>query len=182
MKIDLRDRSSFEISEQDLRAEDTMKVEQMMNRAVKACSPQDSLNKAAQLMWENVCGAVPVVDPHSKPIGFLTDRDICMAAYTQGKPIHAITVEAAMAREVVCCQVSDELDYAMRLMGQKHVRRLPVIGPDGKLVGVLSLDDLAYEAGRPLRGGVNWQLRDQVAEVFLAVSRGRIGARSTAAK
>ena len=159
-----------------------MKVEQMMNRAVKACSPQDSLNKAAQVMWENVCGAVPVVDSQSKPIGFLTDRDICMAAYTQGKPIQAMTVEGAMAREVVCCQASDELDYAMRLMGAKHVRRLPVIGPDGKLAGILSLEDLAYEAGRPLRGGVNRALREQVAEVFLAVSRGRVGARPSMMK
>jgi CBS-domain-containing membrane protein len=159
-----------------------MKVEQMMNRAVKACSPQDSLNKAAQVMWENVCGAVPVVDSQSKPIGFLTDRDICMAAYTQGKPIQAMTVEGAMARKVVCCQVSDELDYAMRLMGENHVRRLPVIGSDGKLAGVLSLDDLAFEAARPLRGGVNRALRDQVAEVFLAVSRGRVGARCAPTK
>ena len=154
-----------------------MKVEQMMNRAVKACSPQDSLNKAAQVMWENVCGAVPVVDSQSRPIGFLTDRDICMAAYTQGKPIREMTVEGAMARKVVCCKVSDELDYAMNLMGENHVRRLPVIGLDGKLAGVLSLDDLAFEAARPLRGGVNKTLRDQVAEVFLAVSRGRVGAR-----
>lgn len=154
-----------------------MKVEQMMNRAVKTCSPQDSLNKAAQVMWENVCGAVPVVDSEAKPVGFLTDRDICMAAYTQGKPIQEMTVEGAMAHKVVCCQVSDELGHAMRLMGENHVRRLPVVGPDGKLAGVLSLDDLAFEAARPLRGGVNWALRDQVAEVFLAVSRGRVGAR-----
>lgn len=155
-----------------------MKVEQMMNPAVKACSPADSLNRAAQVMWENVCGAVPIVDSESIPIGFLTDRDICMAAYTQGKPIHAMTVELAMSRKVVHCQLHDDLDSAMRLMAEKHVRRLPVVGPDGKLVGVLSLDDLAYEAARPLRGGVNRQLRDQVVEVLLAVSKGRIRARS----
>src|ERR1019366_2605303 len=68
-----------------------MKVEQMMNRTAKSCHPEDSLNKAAQLMWDNSCGAVAVVDAHSKPIGFLTDRDICMAAYTRGKLLQELT-------------------------------------------------------------------------------------------
>jgi len=159
-----------------------MKIKQIMNHAVKACHPEDSLNTAAQAMWENVCGAVPIVDYQSKPIGFLTDRDICMAAYTQGKPLPGISVEGAMARGAICCRVDDELETALELMRSKHVRRLPVIASDGTLAGILSLDDLAYEAARPLRGGVNRELREQVAEVFMAVSRGRIFARSPAPK
>jgi CBS domain-containing protein len=67
-----------------------MNVEQVMNRSVKSCRPGDSLNQAAQLMWENRCGAVPVVDAEFKPVGFLTDRDICMAAYTRGKPTRRV--------------------------------------------------------------------------------------------
>ena len=88
-----------------------MKVEQIMNRGVKTCGPQDSLNKAAQIMWEESCGAVPVVDEQLNPIGFLTDRDICMAAYTQGKSLDALRVETAMARKVVSCEVEDELGF-----------------------------------------------------------------------
>jgi CBS domain-containing protein len=159
-----------------------MKVEQMMNRTAKSCHPEDSLNKAAQLMWDNSCGAVAVVDVHSKPIGFLTDRDICMAAYTRGKLLQELTVEGAMASRIVCCRIDDELTSAMDVMRDKHVRRLPVIGRDGTLAGILSLDDVGYEAARPLRGGVNYRLREQVADVFMAICHGRVSARRLAAK
>ncbi len=150
-----------------------MKVEQIMNRDVKTCGPQDPLNRAAQIMWEERCGAVPVVDEQSRPIGFLTDRDICMAAYTQGKPLDALRVETAMARKVVSCGVEDDLGSAARLMQQNRTRRLPVIDQNGKLVGLLSLDDLACEAARTLRGGVNDELRNLVLEVHLSIHRGR---------
>jgi len=151
-----------------------MKVEQIMNRNVKACRLQDSLNKAAQIMWEEPCGAVPVVDEQSRPVGFLTDRDICMAAYTQGKPLEALRVEMAMSRKVVLCRAEDDLGSAAQLMRQNRTRRLPVINPDGTLVGLLSLDDLACEAARTLRGGVNDELRNLVLEVHLAIHHGRV--------
>jgi CBS domain-containing protein len=150
-----------------------MKVEQIMNRDVKTCGPQDSLNKAAQIMWEKSCGAVPVVDEQLNPIGFLTDRDICMAAYTQGKSLDALRVETAMARKVVSCGVEDDLASAAQLMRQNRTRRLPVIDQNGALVGLLSLDDLACEAARTLRGGVNDELRNLVLEVHLSINRGR---------
>jgi CBS domain-containing protein len=59
-----------------------MDVAHAMNRNVKARHPHDSLNQAAQLRWDNACGCVPVVDGDNRLVGFLTDRDICMAAYT----------------------------------------------------------------------------------------------------
>ncbi len=151
-----------------------MKVEQIMNRRVKVCRPQDSLNKAAQIMWNEPCGAVPVVDDQCKPVGFLTDRDICMAAYTQGKPLEELRVETAMARKVVSCVAEDDLGSAAGLMRQNRTRRLPVIDQDGALVGLLSLDDLACEAARSLRGGVNDELRNLVLEVHLSINRGRV--------
>jgi CBS domain-containing protein len=159
-----------------------VKVQQMMNRAVCACHPEDSLNRAAQLMWDNSCGAMVVVDAYRKPIGFLTDRDICMAAYTRGKHLHELTVEGAMASRIVCCRVDDELTAAMDVMREKHVRRLPVVERDGTLAGILSLDDVAYEAGRSLRGATNYHLREQVADVFIAICHGRVSARSPQAK
>ena len=151
-----------------------MKVEQIMNRNVKVCHPEDSLSNAAQMMWEEPCGAVPVVDEQSRPIGFLTDRDICMAAYTQGKPLEVLRVETAMARKVVSCNAEDDLRTAAGLMRQNRTRRLPVINRDGTLVGLLSLDDLACEAARTLRGGVNDELRNLVLEVHLAIHHGRV--------
>ncbi len=151
-----------------------MKVEQIMNRDVKTCAPHDSLNKAAQIMWDEPCGVVPVVDDQLKPIGFLTDRDISMAAYTQGRPLVEMRAETAMARKLVCCRADDELESAAQLMRQNRSRRLPVVDGGGILVGLLTLDDLACEAARPLRGGTNRQLRDLVLEVLLSINRGRI--------
>jgi CBS domain-containing protein len=151
-----------------------MKVEQIMNRQVEVCYPHDSLNRAAQIMWEKACGAIPVVDEGSKPTGFLTDRDVCMAAYTQGKPLEAMRVEGAMARKVVCCMADDDVSSAAQLMRQNGVRRLLVVGRDGTLQGLLSLDDLACEAARTMRGGVNTELRNLVLEVHLAINRGRL--------
>lgn len=155
-----------------------MKVENMMNREVKTCHPQDHLNQGAQVMWENTCGAVPIVDQQRRPVGFLTDRDICMAAYTQGKPLQDLSVEGAMSHRVVACHADDDLSAAMRTMAETGLRRLSVIGNDGTLIGILSLDDIACEAGRTMRGGVNLELRNQVADITIAVCRGRVKARA----
>ena len=57
----------------------------------------DSLNRAAQIMWERRCGCVPVIDA-GRVVGLLTDRDVCMAAYTQGRRIDDIAVTTAMSR------------------------------------------------------------------------------------
>jgi CBS domain-containing protein len=151
-----------------------MKVDQIMNRHVEVCHPYDSLNTAAQIMWEKTCGAIPVVDEESKPIGFLTDRDVCMAAYTQGKNLNELRVGVAMARKVVCCKADDDLSSAALVMQQNRVRRLLVVGRDGRLEGLLSLDDLACEAARTMRGAVNTELRNLVLEVHLAINRGRL--------
>jgi len=154
-----------------------MRVEQIMNRHAKACHPHDSLNHAAQLMWDNACGALPVVDEDTRPIGFLTDRDICMAAYTQGKLLHTLRVNDAMAKKVFCAHADDEVASAAQVMAGNGVRRLPVIDGEGKLIGLLSLDDLAHEAARNLRGGVNHELKNLVADVFISINRGRVHVR-----
>jgi CBS domain-containing protein len=151
-----------------------MNVGRIMTHNVKSCHPQDSLNRAAQIMWENRCGAVPVVDQDLRPIGFITDRDVCMAAYTQGKDLGALPVELAMAHKIVACTSEDDLDVAAQLMREHGVRRLVVVDRDGKLAGLLSLDDLACEAMRSLRGGVNSELRNMVLEVHLAINRGHL--------
>lgn len=65
-----------------------------------------------------------------------TDRDIRMAAYTQGKPLEKLRVETAMARKVVSCKAKDDLNSAAQLMRQNRTRRLPVIDLKGTLVGL----------------------------------------------
>jgi CBS domain-containing protein len=150
-----------------------VKVERMMRHTLRTCSPHDSLNDAAQIMWEEACGAVPVVDEQSRPVGLLTDRDICMAAYTQGAPLRALRVESAMARRIVSCNAEDDIAAAARLMRENGVRRLPVVDAAGKLVGLLSLDDLACESQHTLRGGVNRELANLIADTYGAICHTR---------
>ena len=74
-----------------------MKVQDVMTRNVAACGVDESLNRAAQLMWECDCGSIPVLDASGSVCGMLTDRDICMAAYTQGLPLTQIPVRNVMS-------------------------------------------------------------------------------------
>jgi CBS domain-containing protein len=148
-----------------------MQVQRIMNREVKTCRPHEPLNTAAQIMCDTPCGAVPVVDEQGRPVGFFTHRDVCMAAYTQNKPLTELPVEGAMARKPVCCRAEDDLDSAAR---QHHSRRVPVVDRNGILVGLLTLDDLACEAARLLRGGRNNTLGSLVLEVLLSINRERV--------
>ncbi len=124
-----------------------MRVEQVMKQLVKTCRAEDTLNTAAQIMWDHDCGCVPVVDGDGHVIGMLTDRDICMAAYTQGGPLRALQVKNAMSRTVCACHPQDAIADAERVMRANQVHRLPVIDSANRLVGIVSLNDLAQEAG-----------------------------------
>ncbi len=143
-----------------------MQVKRIMVHDVKTCRADDSLNVAAQIMWEYACGCVPVVDEQRKPVGFLTDRDICMAAYTQGGSLQTLRVETAMAHSIISCHDDDEIADAARIMRETGVRRLPVADKEGKLVGLLSIDDLACESQRNLRGGTNRDLAGLIADTY----------------
>lgn len=123
-----------------------MKIEDLMTTDVGACRPFDSVDRSAKLMWERDCGAVPVVDQEGRVIAMLTDRDICMAALTQGRPLAEIHVSSAMSRRLWSCRPHDDVKEAETAMRAHQVRRLPVVDAEGKLVGVLSISDLARVA------------------------------------
>ena len=130
-----------------------MNVGKLMTRDPGACSPDDTLNRAAQIMWEKDCGCVPVVDANFHPIAMITDRDICMAAYTQGRPLWSIPVSSAASHIVVVVRESEAVESAEGLMRAYRVRRLPVVDADGRLVGIISLNDLARHASFGHRHG-----------------------------
>ena len=128
-----------------------MRVEQLMTRTVKTCTPHENLERAAGLMWDYDCGALPVVAADGdgrRVVGVLTDRDICMAAYTQGRALRDITVASAMAQEVCTCRPTDSVQGVLKVMETKQIRRLPVVDSADLLVGMLSLADLWREAAR----------------------------------
>jgi CBS-domain-containing membrane protein len=99
-------------------------------------------------MWEADCGVVPVIDAESRVVGMITDRDVCMAAYTQGKPLWQIPVSSACSQKVYACKLNDSLQTAENLMRVAQVRRLPVVDEDGQLWGLVSLGDLAQHVHR----------------------------------
>ena len=142
-----------------------MQVEQIMNQPAVACSVHDTLNTAAQLMWEHDSGAIPVMGNDDRVIGIVTDRDICMAAYTQGRPLQAIPVQAAMAKQVFTCRPDDSVEDAEQLMGAKQIRRLPVLNDAGQLVGMLSLGDIAREFGASRNKNVIRELVQTLAAI-----------------
>lgn len=129
-----------------------MKVEQLMQRAVQACAPTDTLNRAAQIMWEHDCGCVPVVDDAGHAVGMITDRDVCMAAYTRGKTLGELDVATTMTALVQACRPGDTVREAESIMRAAQVRRLPVVDNQNVLVGILSLNDIATEARRQAGG------------------------------
>ena len=123
-----------------------MKIDKLMSTKVFSCGAEDDLSIAARIMWENDVGCVPVVDSRSRVIGMLTDRDVCMAAYTQGRRLYEIRVGSVMSKNVQVCAVTDEVRMAEEIMQREQMHRLPVVDEEQRLVGLLSLNDIAREA------------------------------------
>jgi CBS domain-containing protein len=122
-----------------------MKAQQIMTRDVRTVRDDASLADAARTMWDSDCGFVPVVDSSSGEIrGVITDRDICMGAMTQGRPIHEIPVTACMSRDVLqTCAPDVDLKVVQDTMRRHRIRRLPIVDAAQKVVGVISLNDMA---------------------------------------
>jgi len=107
------------------------------------CRPDDGLDRAAQLMWDRDIGCVLVTDLEGRLGGILTDRDACMAAYTQGLPLGALRVSSAMAREPWSCSPTTDSRDVEAIMSRHQIRRVPVVDDMGLPVGIVTLNDLA---------------------------------------
>lgn len=118
-----------------------MLVGDLMTRDPKTCAPDDSLEAAARILWDEDVGVVPVV-LDGRAVGVVTDRDACMAAYTRGRPLREIPVFVAMSKVLHAVRPDDRVEEALRVMRERQVRRLPVVDPHGRLLGLLSATDL----------------------------------------
>jgi CBS domain-containing protein len=126
-------------------------------------------------MWDNDIGCVPVVDDQNRVEGMITDRDICMAAYTRGQPLSQLDVGSAMSRPAHSCSPDHSVVEAETIMRARCVRRMPVVDKAGQLVGILSLNDLVREAARQ-RGRKGRELGgDEITATLAAVSQPRSG-------
>ena len=145
-----------------------MKIEELMTKECVAVKPTSDLNDAAHQMWTHDCGALPVVDDDQRVVGMLTDRDICMCAYHQGKGLKDLAVEDAMSRKVVTCSLEDEATAAQEIMRHAQIRRLPVTDSEGHLKGILTLAQIARAGGDGKAKGIS---KAQVGETLAAISR-----------
>ena len=125
-----------------------MQVNDLMNRSLAIVRAIDTLRYAVQLMERFDCGCVPVVDADGRVAGMLTDRDVCLAALRSDRPLSEMTCGWAMSAPAHVCRAEDTIGQAERLMALHRVRRLPVVDADGRLAGLVSLDDLSREASR----------------------------------
>jgi CBS domain-containing protein len=144
-----------------------MKVQEIMTSDVKCCSPDTNLATAAKIMWECDCGAVPVTENDGKVVGIITDRDICIAAATRSRAEGEIAVTDVISKKVHACAPSDDVTSAMKTMKAQQVRRLPVVGRDGRLKGIISLHDIAVRA-RSRNGAVD--LAEELLDTFIAIT------------
>ncbi len=149
-----------------------MKVSRLMRRDAWCCALGGSLVEPARLMWDHDVGFIPIVEPEGGAlVGVLTDRDICMAAYTQGRGLHDIPIESVMQREVQVCREEDDLENVQALMREHGLRRLPVVDDARRVIGVISVNDLAREADATLHGG----LRETFLRTLAKIGRSRSG-------
>lgn len=126
-----------------------MKCSELLTPDPKICTPEDNVAVAINLMWDYDCGAIPVVkDQTSKElIGMVTDRDIAMhvVKHAFAHPSY-VKVGDCMATPAVACRLEDSLETAMQLMGERHIRRIPVVDQNNCCVGIISQADLLSRA------------------------------------
>ncbi len=136
-----------------------MKIRDLMTPDVETVWPDDTLQDAAMKMKDRDVGPLPVCD-RDRIVGIVTDRDITVRGVAKGFDPKSARVREVMSHPVVFCYEDDDEEDAARLMQEQQVRRIVVVDDGERLVGIVSLGDLAAETVDPLR----------IAEVLQEVS------------
>lgn len=126
-----------------------MKLGEQFRKEVATVAPEASIRKAACLMREHGVGAVVVVNENRKPVGIVTDRDIALAIAVDDKDCDA-PVREIMPGELITIGENEGIFNATQYISGYHVRRLPIVDSDGKLAGIVSMDDLLGLLAREL--------------------------------
>jgi len=131
-----------------------MQISELMTRDVRIAAPDDSLEHAARMMGEIDAGVLPVGE-NDRLVGMITDRDIAIRAVAEGMGPQT-KVREVMSREVKYCFEDEDLDDVTDNMGELQLRRLPVLNREKRLVGIVSLGDVAVghaaDASEALQG------------------------------
>jgi CBS domain-containing protein len=121
-----------------------MKARELMTADPTCCTPEATIQQAAQLMRDHDCGCIPVVeDEQSKRlVGVITDRDITVRCIAEGKGPQT-RVKDAISPNPTCCAPDDDVETVERIMSGEQVRRVPVVDQRGSCVGMIAQADLA---------------------------------------
>lgn len=120
-----------------------MKVRDIMSKTVANLNPEDTVDQAAHLMKEHNVGSIPICNSE-KVIGIITDRDIALRSVAEGNNCTTQKVREIMSSNPIIGNPEMDVTEAGRLMSEKQIRRLPIV-EDNKLVGIISLGDIAVE-------------------------------------
>ncbi len=129
-----------------------MLVSEIMTHDVEFVMPDDTLEEAATKMKNFDVGPLPVCE-HEGVVGMVTDRDITIRAVSLGKDPKTTLVRDVMSQDVICCYLDQDIEVAAHLMQSQQIRRVLVVDRDKRLVGIVSLGDLAVVSETPARAG-----------------------------
>jgi CBS domain-containing protein len=130
-----------------------MKVSEAMHKGAEWVEPDATVADVARKMRDLDVGAIPVGE-NDRLVGMVTDRDITCRAVANGTDCSKLTARDVMTKGIVFCLESEEVDDAIRIMEQKQIRRLPVINDKRRMVGMLSLGDVAKATPHELAGEI----------------------------
>jgi CBS domain-containing protein len=123
-----------------------VKVKDIMTGEPRSCAPETNLAEAAALMLDGDCGILPVV-AEGRLVGVVTDRDMYIALATRNKRASELTVREVVQTPVYTCGPDDDVQAALETMKQHCVRRLPVEGFGGSIMGIVSMNDIILASG-----------------------------------
>jgi CBS domain-containing protein len=140
-----------------------MRAEEIMTRDPRTVTPNQTVAEAVKVMSTENCGIVPVVesDRDLHVVGVITDRDIALRACAPDGPGPDASVSSIMSSNVFCVSPGDDVSRVCEVMESAGVRRVPVVTEDQKLLGIISLKDIAGNAGDREVGGLDSKILEQ---------------------
>ena len=129
-----------------------MQVSECMSRDVTLANPQITVEEAAIAMKAGDFGAIPIGE-NGQLLGMITDRDIVVRSIAEGQDPKSTTVQEVMSKNVASCYEDQDVNEVVELMGQKQIRRMPVLDRKEKLVGILAIGDVVQEDSQATASG-----------------------------
>lgn len=137
-----------------------MNVSEVMTEDPICCSPNDSIQDVASQMAKQDCGEIPVVDEQRRPIGVVTDRDICCRGVAKGRDPSSTKAREVMSEPVITVTADDSIETCCERMEENQIRRIPVVDDNGVICGIVAQADIALTGSE-----------ETIAEIVRDVSR-----------